>query len=147
MLFRSIWSTPWYNCWQSIYNNLVIQHPPFSYPATIKDLWISGQKTWNINLVTTLFSPQTANAILQTPIINANGHDTLIWKQTPSGQFSSKSAYKHCFNNLQIPLRQRPKSVPLQVISLLKQVWRDKQMAPRVQTFAWRLLRKALPTG
>jgi hypothetical protein len=94
-----------------------------------------------------MFKPETANAILQTPIINANRQDTLIWKLTPTGQFSSKSAYKHCFNNLQLPHRQRPKIVPPQVISLLKQVWGDKQMAPRVQTFAWRILRKALPTS
>jgi hypothetical protein len=35
----------------------------------------------------------------------------------------------------------------MQVISILNQVWKNKQMAPRIQTFAWRLLRKALPTG
>ena len=85
--------------------------------------------------------------VLQNPIINVNGKDIFVWKLAPIGEFSSKSAYKHCFNNLQLPPRQRPKIVPMQVISLLNQVWEDKQMAPRVQTFAWRLLRKALPTG
>jgi ribonuclease HI len=143
----SIWSSPWFAGWENIYDNLILQQQPFVYPAQVKDLWNPGFKTWNVNLITTLFSPETANAIIQTPIINTNGHDTLIWKLTPSGQFSSKSAYKHCFNNLQLPPRQKPKPVPSQVISLLKQVWRDTKMAPRVQTFAWRLLRKALPTG
>jgi hypothetical protein len=143
----SIWSSPWFAGWETIYDNLILQQQHFIYPAQVKDLWIPGQKTWNINLITTLFSPETTNAILQTPIVNSNGVDTLIWKLTPSGQFSSKSAYKHCFSNLQLPPRQRPKTVPPQVITLLKQVWRDKHMAPRVQTFAWRLLRKALPTG
>jgi hypothetical protein len=143
----SIWSSPWFAGWETIYDNLIIQQQPFSYPAYVKDLWIPGQKLWNTNLITTLFSPATATAILQTPIINAHGHDTLIWKLTPTGEFSTKSAYKHCFNNLQLPPRQRPKIVPMQVISLLNQVWRNNQMAPRIQTFAWRLLRKALPTG
>jgi hypothetical protein len=143
----SIWSSPWFAGWETIYDNLIIQQQPFVYPAQIKDLWITGQKTWNSDLINSLFSPATANAILQTAIINANEHDTLIWKLTPTGQFSSKSAYKHCFTNLQLPQRQRPKIVPLQIISLLKQVWSDTQMAPRVQTFAWRLLRKALATG
>jgi ribonuclease HI len=143
----SVWSSPWFASWETIYANLVLQQQPFVYPAQVKDLWIPGHKTWNTNLINSLFNPETANAILQTPIINANGEDTLIWKLTPTGQFSSKSAYKHCFNNLQLPQRQRPKIVPPQVISLLKQVWQDKQMAPRVQTFAWRLLRKALSTG
>ena len=143
----SIWSSPWFVGWETIYDRLVIQQQPFTYPAQIKDLWILGQKVWNTNLINALFSSETANTILQTPIINADGQDTLIWKLTPSGDFSSKSAYKHCFNNLRLLLRQRPKLVPPQVISLLNQVWQDKQMAPRVQTFAWRLLRKALPTG
>jgi hypothetical protein len=106
----SIWSSPWFACWETIYDNLILQQQPFVYPAQVKDLWNPGFKTWNVNLITTLFSPETANAIIQTPIINTNGHDTLIWKLTPSGQFSSKSAYKHCFNNLQLPPRQRPTS-------------------------------------
>lgn len=37
--------------------------------------------------------------------------------------------------------------ISTQVKDILKQVWKNKLMAPRVQTFAWRLLRKALPTG
>ncbi|XP_051190177.1 uncharacterized protein [Lolium perenne] len=92
-------------------------------------------------------SQETANAILQTPITDADGQDILVWKLTPTCLHSPKSAYKHCYNNLQLPPRQRPKIIPQQVISLLNQVWDDKEMAPRIQTFAWRLLRKALPTG
>jgi hypothetical protein len=129
----SIWSSPWFAGWETIYDNLIIQQQPFSYPAYVKDLWIPGQKLWNTNLITTLFSPATATAILQTPIINAHGHDTLIWKLTPTGEFSTKSAYKHCFNNLQLPPRQRSKIVPMQVISLRNQMWRNNQMAPRIQ--------------
>jgi hypothetical protein len=102
-----------------------------------------GQKIWNENLITSLFSPEIANVILQTPIIDAEGQDTLVWKLTPAGHHSSKSAYKHCYDNLQLPPRQRPKVVNPQIISLLNQVWEDKDMAPRIQTFAWRLLRKA----
>lgn len=130
----SVWSSPWFASWESIYDNLILRQQPFMYPAQVKDLWIPGQNFWNRDLINSLFSPTTAKEILETPIINANDHDTLIWKLTPTGQFSSKSAYKNCFNNLQLPKRQRPKIVPPQVISLLKQVWRDKQMAPRVQT-------------
>jgi hypothetical protein len=143
----SIWSSPWFLGWEDIYDHLVIQDQPFSYPATVKDLWIPGQKQWNASLINSLFTSQTANAILQTPIINASGQDTLVWTLTPAGNWSSKSAYRHCFNNLQLPPRQRPKIVPQETIALLNQVWQDKQMAPRIQTFAWRLLRRALPTG
>ena len=40
-----------------------------------------------------------------------------------------------------------PKQVPHQVINLLKQVWAEKHMIPKVQTFAWRLLRRSLAIG
>ncbi|XP_044444408.1 uncharacterized protein [Triticum aestivum] len=40
-----------------------------------------------------------------------------------------------------------PLMVSLQVKNLLNEVWKQKMMIPRVKTFAWRLLRKALPTG
>ena len=40
-----------------------------------------------------------------------------------------------------------PSQVSLQVKNLLKIIWKQKLMIPRVQTFAWRLIRKALPTG
>jgi hypothetical protein len=36
----------------------------------------------------------------------------LVWTLTPAGKYSSKNAYTHCFNNLQLPPRQRPKIVP-----------------------------------
>jgi hypothetical protein len=143
----SVWSTPWFKGWEGIYDNLIIQQQPFSYPAQVKDLWITGQKCWNVNLINSLFSPVVSMSILQTPIIETAGQDILVWKLTPTGQFSPKSAYKHCFNNLQLPPSQRPKIVPPHVIALLDQVWKEKQMAPRIQTFAWRLLRNALSTG
>lgn len=76
----SIWSSPWFSEWESIYNNLNIQTPPFVYPAVVKDLWLPNQKAWNVDLVFSLFSPATANAILETPIINAEGLDTFVWK-------------------------------------------------------------------
>lgn len=113
----------------------------------VKDLRVPNQKSWNVQLVKSLFTPHTAEAILQTPIVNASGQDVLVWKLTPTGEYTSKRAYKHCFNNLTLPASQRPKIVPPQVVYLLNQIWREKSMVPRVQTFAWRLLRRALPTG
>jgi hypothetical protein len=46
-----------------------------------------------------------------------------------------------------LPASQQPKEVPPQVKNLLIHAWKDKELAPRIQTFAWRLLRRALPTG
>jgi hypothetical protein len=142
----SIWSSPWFPGWENIHENLNIQPPPFVYPAVVRDLWLPNQKIWNIELIRKLFAPHIAQEIIRTPIINAHGDDNLCWKLTHAGKWSSKSAYKHCRNNLVLPPNQQPKEVPTQVKHLLQQVWKDKKMIPRVQTFAWRLLRRALPT-
>jgi hypothetical protein len=44
--------------WENIYDNLIIQDQPFIYQATVKDLWIPGQKIWNASLISSLFSTQ-----------------------------------------------------------------------------------------
>ena len=41
----------------------------------------------------------------------------------------------------------QPRALADNTKELLKQVWKAKDIAPRIQTFAWRLIRKALPTG
>jgi hypothetical protein len=32
-------------------------------------------------------------------------------------------------------------------VQLLNQIWKNKQMTPRIQTFGWRFLRREIPTG
>jgi hypothetical protein len=68
-----VWSSPWFTGWETIYDHLTIQQQPFTYPSQVKDLWIQGQNRWNANLIASLFSPETANAILQTPIVDVDG--------------------------------------------------------------------------
>ena len=70
--------------WETIYDHLVIQEQPFVYPATVKDLWVPGHKSWNVELINSLFSPDAAKAIIQTPIIHSSGQDTLVWTLTPA---------------------------------------------------------------
>ena len=41
----------------------------------------------------------------------------------------------------------QPWAMPNETKEHLKQVWKAKDIAPRVQTFAWRLIRRVLPTG
>jgi hypothetical protein len=65
----SIWSSPWFTGWENIHDNLIIQPAPFTYSAVVKDLWLSNQKTWNIDLVRTLFHPQTAKILFQLPLL------------------------------------------------------------------------------
>lgn len=143
----SLWSNPWYNSWDNIYDHLIIQPREYEYPALVKDLWLPNQNKWNNNLIDSLFHPDTATVMKQVPIIQDNGKDLLCWKLTPSGKFTAKSAYKLCLQVLQEEGEPQPTIITANSRELLKQIWKAKDIAPRIQTFAWRLIRKALPTG
>lgn len=143
----SIWSSPWCSSWTSIYENLIIQPPNFTYPALVKDLWLLNQKKWNHELIDTIFRPPTAQAIKCTPILNSNEDDLLCWKLTNNGRCHAKSAYYACVQDLYNSGEDKPRQPSPTTCQILNQVWKDKSIIPRVQTFAWRFLRRALPTG
>ena len=143
----SIWSTPWCQNWTHIYEALIIQPGVFSYPTQVKDLWIPNQKAWDNQLIHTLFQQPMASIIKSTDIIQSQEKDILYWKLTPSGKCNFKSAYRACLQYLQEHGEPRPRQVHPHTIQLLNQIWKNRQITPRVQAFGWRLLRKAMPTG
>jgi hypothetical protein len=77
-----------------VHSHLNIQDNNFVYPATVSDLWNPGIKTWNLTLLTTLFGANNASVVAKIPISSDNGDDILVWKYTPSGMCTSKSAYQ-----------------------------------------------------
>jgi hypothetical protein len=143
----SVWSTPWFTDWAHIYDALIIQPAGFSYPAQVKDLWLPNRQVWNTQLIDTLFQIPMAIAIKNTPIISSQDEDILCWKLTPTGKCNTKSAYRACLKNMQDNGEPKPREVNAATIQLLKIIWQNKQVTPRVQAFGWRLLRKAIPTG
>jgi hypothetical protein len=94
-----------------------------------------------------LFQQPIASFIKQTPIIQSQDEDILCWKLTPTGKCTTKSAYRACLTILQELGEPAPRQVQQDTIHLLNQIWKNKQITPRVQTFGWRFLRKAMPTG
>jgi hypothetical protein len=88
-----------------------------------------------------------AHTIKNTPIICSQDAVFLCWKLTPSGKCSSKSAYRACLENLQDHGEPRPRQVHPSTKQLCIKSGGNKKITPRVQTFGWRLLRKAIPTG
>uniref|UniRef100_A0ACD5XI67 Uncharacterized protein n=1 Tax=Avena sativa TaxID=4498 RepID=A0ACD5XI67_AVESA len=143
----SIWSSPWFNGWENIYDNLILQNRDFNYPATINQLWIPGRKEWNYSLVDSLFLQPAAQAIKNTTIVPTEEDDILCWNLTPSGKCNSKSTYRACLQMLFDTGTPSPDQVQESIKNIMKQVWRCKEMIPRIKTFAWRLLRRALATG
>jgi hypothetical protein len=143
----SIWSTPWCTGWSNIYDSLITQPHDFTYPAQVKDLWETNQKTWNVTLIDTLFQQPFAGNIKRIAIIDTQEKDMLCWKLTPSGKCNSKSAYWACLKNLQEKGEPKPRQVHSDTKILLNKIWKDKTLIPRVQTFGWRFLSKSMPTG
>jgi hypothetical protein len=142
----SIWSSPWCKGWAHIYDALIIQSGNYVYPAQVKDLWLPNQQTWDCELIDMLFQQPMATEIKQTPIIQSPDKDILCWELTPSGKCNAKSAYRACLKNLQDTGEPTPRQVQPATIQLLNQIWKNKQLTPRVQTFGWRFLRRAMPT-
>ena len=88
----------------------------------------------------TFFSKPTASAMISIPIIQDERNDILCWDLTPNGFCSSKSAYRLCLQDIHAHPRHAPTTVPMDLKNLLKILWKQKNILPRVQTFAWRLL-------
>jgi hypothetical protein len=143
----SIWSTPWCEGWNQIYDSLIIQPENYSYPSQVKDLWIPGQKLWNEQLINTLFQEQMAQRIKNTPIINAEEEDCLCWKVTPTGKCNSKSSYRVCLDNLFENGEPRPRQVSANTKLILQSIWKNNNIIPRIKTFGWRILSKAISSG
>jgi hypothetical protein len=94
--------------------------------------------------MTALFMHRTADVIKNTTILQVDNPDTLCWKLTPNGKCNSKSAYKACLQVLIEVGMPGPSPVDAQVKQILRQVWKNKSMIPRVM---WRILRRAIHSG
>ena len=83
-----------------IHDCVIHQRHGFQYPSLVKDLWLPDQKTWNHDLVCSLFQEPLASLIVQTDIIDDDSMDTLCWDLTHNGICSPKSAYKLCLQEI-----------------------------------------------
>lgn len=142
-----IWNTPWVPFCDNIHADLIIQNQGFVYPNCISDLWIPGTRRWNVDLIRNLFGNYHANFIANIIVFDGDNPDALIWKHTPSGKCTTKSAYQnfkpHVYVDQTIPRTTFCSTIK----NILADTWKENGMPPRVQVFAWRLLRQAIPTA
>ena len=141
-----IWTSPWCNDWDNIYDHLK-PNLGIPCPKVVSDLWKPNCKSWDEDKINNFFDDNFKRNILQTPIINANMDDTLCWIHTPNAECTTKSAYKALMQEAQPRLQSQSHTISDSEISILNQVWKSKNLAPRVKTFAWRILRRALASG
>lgn len=132
--------------WKSIHDHLKqkLERP---CPSVISDLWRLNCKLWDEEKISFFFDESFKNDILNIPIINANFNDAMCWIHTPNADCTTKSAYRTFLQDHHPHSTNQNRAITDQEIAMLNQVWKNKAIAPRVKTFAWRLIRRAIPSG
>ena len=142
----SIWSSPWFEDWREIYDHL-LSHQCTDCHSTISDLWQQNSKCWDNQKISLHFDDHMMNKILQVPIINAEFDDELCWKHTPSGLCTAKSLYKTFLQEQANVATNTRQCLTAAEKEILMRTWKCPNIPPRVKTFAWRLIRRALASG
>lgn len=142
----SIWSSPWCEDWKEIYHHLLSQ-PGTVCPSKVSDLWHHNSKSWDVEKISLHFDDHIKDKIMQVPIINAELDDMLCWEHTPTGLCTTKSAYKTFLQDQEAPTANPRQSLTMDELRILMQAWKNSDLPPRVKTFAWRLIRRALASG
>ena len=115
--------------------------PPPSFPpdAKVCNLIDPELAIWKVDQVQQLFMPLDAKLILSIPLSARLPLNRLIWSHTPTGVFTTRSAYKMLANSALVNNASSFNPNPQ------KQFWRGLwklQVPNKVKVFAWR----ALPT-
>lgn len=135
---KDIWYDPWLDH--------TSQKRPFG-PApeafvnlTVADLRLSLEEGWDVEKIRIILPQHEEDILCIKPSIT-NGSDKLVWLGTKSGSYSTKSGYYFATSLEEDNEEQRPEPN-----RWYKNVWNLK-VAPKIKTFAWKILKRALPVG
>jgi hypothetical protein len=87
----SIWSTPWCPLWDTIHDHMHLPVTTLPLSATVSQLWVSNSRSWNINLIASIFDNQAVQAITNINPVNSDQQDILRWIPSKNGQCSTKN--------------------------------------------------------
>lgn len=111
--------------------------------AVLKDVRVehlidSTTKEWNRDVISSLFDQGTVEKIVKTPLVRHVNVDRLVWKAEKRGNYSVKSAYRLCVDELiDTSHLKRP--------GYWSGIWRLK-VPPKVKNLVWRICRGCFPT-
>jgi hypothetical protein len=144
----SIWSSPQTHIWANIHDHLLLPITNNPLPNNVSDLWIQGTTQWDHHLLSTTFSAYAVQEIEATPVVPSDQHGILRWTPSIKGQCTTKAAYNHLVSSSHHYLpSQGSRSITPEANSILQKVWKGKSIPPFLKTFAWRLIRRAVPTA
>ncbi|XP_060965604.1 uncharacterized protein LOC133034522 [Cannabis sativa] len=104
----------------------------------VNSLMVSGECSWDVDLVLDLFNNRDAHLILSIPLSSSRVDDTWYWCLEKTGHFTVKSAYK----SLQVRKEtgSQPNSSPV-----CNGIWKLR-VPPKVKDLLWRAASECLPT-
>lgn len=105
----------------------------------VSDLLISDSGRWNRDTIQHLLPEYEAQILCRRPSLTG-APDKLIWLGTKSGEYTAKSGYYAAIDTL---LLEDPSETSF---NWKKNVW-SLDVAPKVKTFSWKLLKQAIPVG
>nr|XP_016455041.1 PREDICTED: uncharacterized protein LOC107779186 [Nicotiana tabacum] len=129
-----VYHDPWLPTGQSMFIQSIPDDENMN--LCVADLIDEAIKTWNLQLLETVFSAEEINCIKHIPLVFNLCDDTWMWKLDRKGNYTVKSGYLVVQNhNLQSSDGNTWKKL------------RTLKMPAKVLNFAWRALKGVLPTG
>lgn len=135
----------WKDKWLPTPSTYMVQSPPLILDpnATVSQLVDAETNWWNFALLERLFSREEILAIQTVPLSTTNQEDTLIWRGTPKGIFTVRSAY---YLEKEREEATKPEgSSRTRHSSIWKLIWQQKMLNAE-KHFLWRACHEILPT-
>jgi hypothetical protein len=104
----------------------------------VSDIISHQHKCWNLPLINSIFEPHSAAKILKTPLYSLVAEDKRIWRGEQNGEYSVRSAYRLCTQEL-------IDTSHLRVNEAWNLIWKIKIPA-KVKNLIWRICRRCIPT-
>jgi hypothetical protein len=111
--------------------------------ATVSNLIDASIASWNTTMVREIFDLEEANVICNMALSKYGQSDILLWRGTPNGNFSVRSAYFMELNRKQKEAGEA--STPSDDEGFWKDIWHLK-ITNSTKTFLWRACSDILPS-
>jgi len=99
---------------------------------------LHDRKEWNLPFLQSIFDHHVVEHIAKTPLYPSVTEDRLIWKKENHGEYSVRSAYRFCMQELL-------DTSHFKVQGSWNLIWKLK-IPPKVKKLMWRICRNCLPT-
>ena len=119
------------------------QIPLMSPDTKVSELIDQDKAAWKSEVVQQLFLPQEASEILGIPLSERLPPDRIVWACTPSGMFTTSSAYKLIIS-CELALSAGSLNLEAQR-QFWKRIW-QLQTPNKIKHFVWKACNNALPT-